>query len=112
MANNQNTQDKQTKEEKELQKHFAGMTTDDLEAIRRGIDEIRSYANSSMNECIRLVNGHTNYHYLSKSGEVRDNQQDKRVRENALELGMSAIKNLRMYAKKMEDELRGIEKTL
>jgi hypothetical protein len=93
-------------------KVFDGMSMEDLGTIKKGIDEIRAYANSSMNECILVANAFQKYHYTSRDGKLRDSEQDKRVREGARQRGAESIRNLRLYFRRIEEELRGAQKII
>jgi hypothetical protein len=94
------------------EKIFEKMTIEDLGALKRGIDEVRSYANSSMSECIRVSTAYQSYHYTDRAGETRDKEQDKRVREGAKLRGADAVRNLKDYLQRLEEEIRGLRKTI
>lgn len=106
-----NSDDKQKGKDADFGKLFENMMADDLAALKRGVDEIRSYANSAMSEGIRIANAFQQFHYMSRDGQMRDDEQDKRIKEGAKERGAQSIKNLRMYFRRIEEELRGLQKT-
>lgn len=93
-------------------KAFDGIKGEDLGALKKGIDEIRAYANSAMSECIRLASAFNQFHYVSKDGKMRDKEQDKRVQEGARARGAEAVRNLRLYFRRIEEEIRGAQKTI
>lgn len=97
---------------KDFGKIFDGIELDDITAIKRGIDEMRAYSNSAMNECIILANAFQQYHYMTRDGKKRDGEQDKRIREGAKKRAEETLRNLNMYVKRIEEELRGIQKTI
>ena len=100
------------KEDAKDLKVFEGITDQDAESIRRGIEEIRALANSATAQCILLAGTRTSFHYSQKDSKGKVIEQDGRVKERARERGGEAVLNLRMYFRKMGEELRGLEKTI
>jgi len=101
-----------TKVETDQEKIFEKLKLEDLGALKRGIDEVRSYANSSISECIRISTAYQSFHYTGRSGENRDNEQDQRIKEGAKLRGADAVRNLKDYLQRLEEEIRGLRKTI
>jgi hypothetical protein len=95
-------------------KIFEGITDSDLEAIRLGIEEMRSHMNNAMAQCILLAGARANFAFTIKNGngKGKDLPQDPRVKERARERGAAAVANLRIYLRRIGEESLAADKTI
>jgi len=93
-------------------KAFEAITDNDVEQTRRSIDEVRAHSNSAMAQVIGLAGARASMELQFRDRKGKPVVQDPRVKERAKERGADAVRSLRMYIRKIEEEVRAIAKTV
>jgi hypothetical protein len=114
MAKSKPAETQHENKNKELAEKFEGFTAEDLEALRVAAEELRAMISNAAVQVIQLATAWSTFKTVIKDGrgKGKDQEQDSRVKDRATERGVEAIKNLRMYLKKSEEELRGASETI